>query len=63
MKISGFFSGVKSEFSKIVWPKKERLVRETVAVSIVSLLLGLLIALLDLVFRYAVQFFLKFKKR
>lgn len=42
-----FFKGVKSEFSKIIWPSKDSLVKETVAVVVVSVVLGAIIAIVD----------------
>lgn len=44
----GFFSGVKAEFGKIIWPNKQSLVRQTVAVVVCSVVLGLIIFGLDL---------------
>ena len=46
-KLVAFFDGVKSEFKKIIWPEKMELVKQTVTVSVVSIVLGLLIALID----------------
>lgn len=45
--IAGFFKSVKKEFRRIVWPNKEKVTRETIAVLIISVLLGGLIAALD----------------
>ena len=42
-----WFTGVKSEFYKIIWPTKESLTRQTAAVVVVSVILGLIIAVLD----------------
>ena len=47
----GKFSLIKAEFKKVIWPD-----RKTTAVITVSVLLGLLIALLDIVLRYGVDF-------
>ena len=41
------FKGVKSEFKKIIWPTKENLTKETVQVVVVSVILGILIAIID----------------
>ena len=54
-----FFKGVKSEFKKIVWPNKDTLTKETVAVIVVSVILGLLIALLDWLFQMGFSLILK----
>lgn len=53
---SGFFKGVQSEFKKISWPDKTSLVKQSVAVVCVSVVLGIIIALLDTIFQYGVNF-------
>lgn len=50
-----FFKGLKSEFKKIVWPDKNTLLKQSVAVVIVSVLLGVLIALMDTVIQLGVD--------
>ena len=45
-----------SEFKKITWPDKDRLVRETVTVAVVSVILGIIIATLDMVLQYGINF-------
>ncbi|MBQ8526973.1 MAG: preprotein translocase subunit SecE [Lachnospiraceae bacterium] len=52
----GFVEGLKAEFKKIVWPNKTTLGKQTVAVTIISVILGLIIALLDTVIQYAINF-------
>lgn len=52
----GFFKGVQSEFKKISWPDKTSLVKQSVAVVCVSVVLGIIIALLDTIFQYGVNF-------
>lgn len=47
-----FFKGVKSEFKKVIWPTKETLVKETVAVVVTSVILGLIIAIVDIGVKY-----------
>lgn len=42
-----WFKGLKTEFKKIVWPDKETLAKQSVAVITVSIILGLIIFLLD----------------
>ena len=44
-----WFDGLKSEFHKIIWPDKTELGKETLAVAVVSILLGVLIAVVDFV--------------
>lgn len=49
--VQNFYRGLKAEFRKIVWPGKELLAKQTVSVLVVSILLGFVIALLDLGFQ------------
>lgn len=56
-----FFAGLKAEFNKITWPEKESLVRQTIAVVITSVVLGLIIALMDYAIQYGVEFLVNFK--
>ncbi len=51
-----WFKGLKSEFKKIVWPDKEHLVKQSVAVIAVTVILGAIIFLLDTVFEYGIGF-------
>ena len=50
------FSQIKAEFKKVVWPDKATVRKETTAVIVVSVLLGVVIELLDIVLRYGVDF-------
>ena len=42
-----FFKGLQAEYKKIIWPDKDTVVKQTGAVIIVSIALGLIIAALD----------------
>ncbi len=53
------YAGLKAEFKKIVWPDKKSLTKETTAVVIVSVILGLIIALMDYIIPYGVDFLVK----
>lgn len=55
-KSKGWFKGLKSEFKKVVWESKEDVTRQTIAVVIISLILGLLITLIDTALQYGVNF-------
>ena len=46
-KKPGFFQGVKREWRKIMWTKKEDLVKQTGLVVVISLLLGVIITASD----------------
>ena len=51
-----FFKGVKVEFKKISWPDRESVLKQSVAVVGISVVLGALIAVLDFVMQYGVNF-------
>ena len=50
-----WFSGLKAEFKKIIWPDQKSLVRQTGAVVAVSIVLGIMIAIMDFIFKYGVD--------
>lgn len=52
---TSWFTGLKTEFNKIIWPDKKSLSRQTAAVVAVSVVLGLIIAVLDVIIRYGVD--------
>lgn len=56
---TSWFEGLKAEFGKIVWPAKEPLAKQTVAVIAVSVVVGLIIAVLDTFIQYGVDFLVK----
>ena len=43
--------GLKAEFRRIIWPDKDTVVKETTAVVVVTVILGVIIALLDFVIK------------
>lgn len=51
-----FFKGVKAEFKKISWPGKDDLVKQSIAVVCISVVLGAIIAVLDFLMQYGVDF-------
>ena len=50
-----WFKGLKKEFNKIIWPGKLELARQTVEVVSVSVVLGVIIALLDFMIQHGVD--------
>lgn len=50
-----WFQELKAEFAKIVWPTKESLMRQSVVVLIVAILLGCLIAGVDVVLAFGLD--------
>jgi preprotein translocase subunit SecE len=55
-KIKHFFTGVKAEFRKIIWPTKDDIIKQTTAVVVVSAICCALIAVLDYAFEYGMNF-------
>ena len=55
-KNGSFFKALKTEFKRIVWPDKDTIVKETTAVVVVTVILGVIIALLDFMIQYGVDF-------
>lgn len=53
-----WFTGLKQEFNKISWTDRKSAARQTVAVVSVSVVVGLIIALLDWMIQYGVDFLL-----
>jgi len=58
-KISDFLNGIKAEFKKIVWPNKDDIVKQTIAVISSSIVLGIIISILDFIFKFLLNFVLK----
>ena len=52
----GFFKGVKAEFKKVMWPDKQTTIKQSIAVVAIAVVVGVIIALLDLVVKYGVNF-------
>ena len=52
---SSFSQEVKSEFKKIIWPSKESLTKESVAVIATTIVLGAVVALIDLGIQYLIN--------
>ena len=50
------FKGLKAEFKKIVWPDRETVRKETIAVVLSTAFLGVLIAVLDAVIKIGIDF-------
>ena len=50
-----FVKGLKAEFKKIVWPGKETLTKQSVAVVLSTITLGVAIAVLDLIINFGLN--------
>mgnify|MGYP000015626610 CR=1 FL=1 len=53
-----FFKGLKTEFHKIVWPDKDTVTKQTIAVVSASIALGLIIGIIDLIIKFGLSFIL-----
>ena len=54
-KKMSFIKTLKAEFKKIIWPDKETLTKQTIAVLISSVVLGAIIAVLDLIIKFGLN--------
>lgn len=54
-----WFDGLKAEFNKIIWPDQKTLGKQTAAVVVVSVALGVMIAVVDLAVQYGIDFLIK----
>ena len=54
-----WFKGLQAEFKKIIWPDKKTLAKQTTAVVAVSVVLGALISVIDVILRYGIDLLVK----
>ncbi len=54
--MSDRFGALKTEFTKINWLDRETVTKQTTAVIVVSVILGVIIAVLDMFVKYGVDF-------
>ena len=54
-----WFKGLQAEFKKNIWPDKKTLAKQTTAVVTVSVVLGAVIAVIDAILRYGIDFLVK----
>ena len=54
-KKPSFFKGLKREFKKVTWPDKMSVTKQTAAVAVITAIVGLVIALMDIVIQYGVD--------
>ena len=50
-----WWEGVKGEFRKIIWPSQDDLVKQTTVVTVVSIILGIIIAILDFLIQHGID--------
>lgn len=51
-----WMQGLKGEFKKVVWPERESVIKNTIAVVSASIVLGLVIAGLDAIIKMGLSF-------
>ncbi len=57
-KTTTWWEGVKAEWRKIIWPTKNDLIKKTGIVSVVSIILGVIITILDFLIQNGIDFLL-----
>ena len=55
-RASRFFDGLAGEFKKVSWPNTPTILKQTATVTILSIILGVIIALVDTISQYGVNF-------
>ena len=58
-KKKSWFKSLKGEFKKIIWPDKKTLAKQTVAVTVCSVILGVIIAIVDALLQYGIDFIVR----
>lgn len=58
-KKKSWFKSLKAEFKKIIWPDKKTLAKQTVAVTVFSVALGIIIAIVDALLQYGIDFIVR----
>ena len=58
---TSWFQGLKAEFKNISWPDRKTHIRESITVTVVSVVLGVIIATLDMVLQYGINFLVQYK--
>lgn len=59
-KKPSFFKGLKKEFKKVIWPDKSETAKETTAVLVISIVTGIIIAVMDIVIQSGVNWLTTF---
>ena len=54
-----WWTGLKAEFSKIIWPTKASIIKQTVVVVIVTVIMGILIGMIDQLVQFGLNNILK----
>ena len=57
--LQDFFKGLKTDYNNIIFPTRQDIIKETTATIVVSLLVGALIAVLDLIMKTGLGFIIR----
>ncbi len=55
-KAGSWFQGLRAEFAKITWPDRDTLTRESITVTVTAIVIGVIIATLDMILQYGINF-------
>lgn len=53
---TSFWKGLKAEFKKITWPDRKSTIKQSIVVTVISIVMGVIIAIIDYVAKYGVNF-------
>ena len=56
---ANWWKGLKAEWKKIIWPNKSTLSKQTIAVIVVSVLMGIIITIVDVLAKFGIDFLVK----
>jgi preprotein translocase subunit SecE len=54
-----WFKGLKTEFNKIIWPDKESLAKQSMAVIVTTVIVGVIVSILDSGIKYGIDLLIK----
>ncbi len=57
--VKDFFKGLKTEYNKIIFPTRQDIIKETTATIVVSLMIGAIIAVLDVIMKTGLGFIIR----
>ena len=60
-KLTEFLKGVREELKRVVWPKKDIVVKATISVIVFSVIIGVYLWILDLIFTKIISFILSLR--
>ena len=52
---TSYWKGLKSEYKKITWPDKKSALKQSLVVTVISVILGLIIAAIDMLVQFGVR--------